>query len=366
MASLKLRLRLATLLFCSSMAGCSYFLTGPERVSRVDQLVANQDFGKAEALLNNIDARDAEFEALVVRRRALRPLIIQFEENTLRTVDALKKSDDWPEAEALIKDARRKLPRSAMLQMVEEQFYADRNARLEQLNREMNILLGEHLSAKDPLIQQASKIHPDGIANRWQLFKHKREREDLAKQLMSCGDQAIKESRLELAESCLKMASELTGDETLTEQLAELKQHYREKEQQVLGRAEAQREAEVAAKEARSVEQLADLKFRYRYLMDAGWLAAAREILTELEKRAPDDPEVVQWAPQLQALIDHRVEDQIVEGQALYSAGRLREALAVWREAEKLAPMNTVLKAHITRVERFIAKLERLDSEDGV
>src|SRR5690606_20152048 len=139
---------------------------------------------------------------------------------------------------------------------------------------------------------------------------------------------------------------------------------YREKERQAVAQDEAQREAEAQARQAHTVEQLADLKFRFQYLMDAGWLAAAREILSELQNRAPDDPEIMLWGPTLQALIDQRVADQTAEGQALYSAGRLREALAVWREAQKLAPEDTVLQAHITRVERFIAKLERLDNED--
>lgn len=367
MGGLQLPLRLSALvLFLTvTLAGCST-MSGPERIARVDQLVADQEYGKAETLLTDIDARDAEFEELVVRRRALRPLIVQFEERTLRKVESLKKTDDWPAAEAMIQDARGKLPRSATLQMVEEQFYADRSARLEQLNREMNILLAEHLSAKTPLVHQITQIHPGAIKSRWQSFRHHREREDLARQLLNCSDQALQESRFELAESCLKMAAELTDDEAIQSQLAALQQRHGEKQQQVQRRAEAQEEAEMAASEAHTVEQLEDLKFRYRYLMDAGWLAAAREILAELQNRAPDDPEVAEWTVLLQALIDTRVADQIAEGQALYSAGRLREALAVWRDAEKLAPNNTVLQAHITRVERFIAKLERLDSEDGV
>lgn len=360
---LRSSLRPGLLLLGLAVTGCTS-LSGPERLARVDKMVAQQEYAKAAALLSDIDARDAEFEALVVRRRALRPLIVQFEEGTLRKVEALKKSDDWPEAEALIKEARGKLPRSAMLQMVEEQFYADRNARLEQLSREMSLLLGEHLNAKSRLVEQAANVHPDGVKNRWRSFRHSREREQVARALVKCSHQALDEARHELAESCLKMADQLSEDEVVKAQLLALKERHHDKERQARAQGEAQRAAEADARQARTVEQLGELKLRYQYLMDTGWLAAAREVLDELQNRAPDDPEILLWGSKLQALIKQRVADQTAEGQALYSAGRLREALAVWREAQKLAPEDAVLQAHITRVERFIAKLERLDNDD--
>lgn len=366
MRRFQLSLRLSTILLLLATAGCSFLLSGPERLARVDQLIAQQEYARAEALLSGIDARDEEFEALVVRRRALRPLIAQFEETTLQKVEALKKSDQWPAAEALIKDARSKLPRSAMLRVMEEQFYADRKARLEQLDREMSLLLGQHLSAKAELVEQALQVHPDALGNRWQGFWHRREREQLARELLECGREALQDERYELAESCLKVAGPLTEDQAVKTQLAELAVLQREMEQQALAQDEARRQAEAEARRASTVEELAELKFRYQYLIDAGWLVAAREILAELQNRAPDDPEIVEWGPRLEAMISKRVAAQIAEGQALYSAGRLHEALAVWREAEKLAPEDAVLQAHITRVERFIAKLERLDSDAGI
>lgn len=356
-------IRMSVLLLGMTLAGCGN-LSGPERLTLVDQMVARQEYAKAAALLSDIDARDAQFEALVVRRRALRPLIAQFEESTHRKVEAFKDADDWPAAAEVIKEARDKLPRSATLKQIEKQFYADRSARLEQLDREMSLLLGAHLSAKSVLIEQAANVHPDAMKNRWRSYRHHREREQLARELMGCGYQALEERRYELAESCLKMASQLTEDENVKIRLLALEERHQEKERKTLARAQAQQEAETEARQAHTVEELTELKLRYQYLVDAGWLAAAREILAELQNRAPSDPEIMLWGAKLQALIKQRVADQTAEGQALYSAGRMREALAVWREAQKLAPEDSVLQAHITRAERFLAKLERLDNDE--
>lgn len=344
---------------------CTTLPTGPERLARVEQYVAQQEFAKAEKLLADIDARDPEFEALVVRRRALRPLIVQFEENTARQVSQLKDADDWTTAEMLLESALSKLPRSEALRATEEQFYTDRVARLEKIDREISLLRGEHLTAKTPLVHQAEDVHPKSLKTRWRTFRHGREAESLAEELVSCGEHALEESRYDLAESCLKMAATLTSDEETSAQLALLETRRAEEAAQAAARVKAQREAERAARLARKTDQVNELKTRYQSLVDAGWWAAAKGILEELRAQIPEDEEVLAWSEDLQAIMDKRVSASITEGQALYSKGQLHEALAVWREAAELDPDNPVLQAHIARVERFIAKLQRLNKDDA-
>lgn len=357
--------KVAALILAAVLSACSIVPMGPERVARVDELVARREFAKAEKLLADIDARDPAFEALVVRRRAIRPLIVQFEENTIERVDELKAADEWPGAEALLYRALQKLPTSEALQMAEERFYADRGERLEQIDREISLLRGEHLAAKAPLVEMAEEVHPKGIKTRWKAFVHGREAQQLAEDLARCGKHALEEGRYELAESCLKMASTLTDDDATSAQLVTLQRRRAEEQTQAIARAKAEREAEAAARSARKTEQVGQLKARYRDLAEAGWWAAAKEVLSELQAQAPKDADVVAWSQDLEKIVAQRVQANIEEGQALYSRGYLHEALAVWQDAAKLAPENPVLRAHISRVERFIAKLERLDKDDA-
>ncbi|MCW8196481.1 hypothetical protein F6455_16930 [Proteobacteria bacterium 005FR1] len=352
-------------IFAAILSGCSTMPTGPERIARVDELVATHEFAKAEALLADIDARDPAFEALVVRRRAIRPLIVRFEENIAERVDELKKADEWPEAEALLDQALEKLPDSEALRKTERRFYADRDERLDHIDREISLLRGEHLAAKAPLVEMAEEVHPRSIKTRWQAYLHGRETEQLAAELADCGELALEEARYDLAESCLKMAAALTEDESTANQLVALQQRRAREQAEAAARAKAEQQAEAAARIARKTEQVGQLKTRYRDLVDAGWWAAAKEVLSELQEKAPEDPDVVAWNEELQKVVSDRVEANIKEGQALYSRGRLHEALAVWQDAAKLAPENPVLQAHISRVERFIAKLERLNKDDA-
>lgn len=352
-------------LLAAMLSACSTMPTGPERVARIDELVAHREFAQAEALLADIDARDPAFEALVVRRRAIRPLIVQFEENISAQVAELKLADEWPQAEALIQQARDKLPESEALRKTERRFYADRDERLEQIDREVSLLRGEHLAAKAPLVDMAQEVHPRGMKTRWQAYLHDRETEKLAQELGRCGELALEESRYDLAESCLRMAVALTEDESTAKRLAALQQRGVEAQAETAARTKAEQQAEAAARVARKTEQVGQLKARYRDLVEAGWWAAAKEVLAELQEQVPDDPDVVTWTGEFQRVVADRVEANIKEGQALYSRGRLHEALAVWQDAAKLAPENPVLQAHISRVERFIAKLERLNKDDA-
>lgn len=364
-----MRLALSKLLvagiLASLLGACSTLPIGSERLALVEQLVAEQEFARAEKLLADIDARDPEFEALLVRRRAIRPLIRQFEENTIERVIRLKRADDWTAAEEVLEVAMGKLPDSDTLRNAEEQFYEDRIARLEQIDREISLLQGEHLAAKTPLVQRAEGIHPKGLKTRWRSFRHGREAEALADELLSCGEQALEDSRYQLAESCLRMAASLTSKESTSAQLARLETRREREEAQAAARAEAQREAEQAARLVRKTEQVNQLKARYRRLVDANWWVAAKEILTELSTQVPEDQTIIAWSEELQAIIDEQVAAGIQKGQALYSEGQLHRALAVWRQAAKLEPTNPVLQAHIARVERFIAKLQRLDNDDA-
>jgi acetolactate synthase regulatory subunit len=357
--------KIAALILVAALSACSTMPVGPERVARVDELVARREFAKAEALLANIDARDPAFEALVVRRRAIRPLVVQFEENTVARVAELKALDEWPRAETLLYEALQKLPDSEALQIAEQRFYADRGERLDQIDREISLLRGEHLAAKAPLVEMAEEVHPKGIKTRWKSFLHGREAQQLAEELARCGEHALEEARYELAESCLKMASTLTDDAATSAQLAALQQRRADEQAQAVARAEAEREAETAARTARKTEKVDQLKARYRDLVEAGWWAAAKEVLAELQAQTPKDPDVIAWSQDLEKVVADRVQANIEEGQSLYSRGYLHEALAVWQDAAKLAPENTVLQAHISRVERFIAKLERLNKDDA-
>ncbi|MEX1032192.1 MAG: tetratricopeptide repeat protein [Cellvibrionaceae bacterium] len=347
------------------ISACSSLSTGPERLVLVDQLLALEEFGEARQLLVETDSNDPEYEALRLRHDALEPLIVQFEENTVWRLRQLQEADEWSAAEALLDESLAKLPQSDALRVAETSFYSDRAARLAEIDRQITLLRGEHLAAKTALVQQVAQVHPRSLTARWQAFRHGREAESLARELADCGAEALEESQFELAESCLTMAASLTEDQSIADRLAILQDRRDQEEAQALARLDAERKAQQMSQRAQKAKHVNELKARYHQLLDAGWWQTAQDVLADLRAEVPRDSEVLAWSSELQIMIGQRVDVAIEQGQALYSGGQLQEALAVWREAAALDPDNPVLQAHIARVERFIAKLERLDPDEG-
>jgi len=343
------------------LAGCARMPTGSERVAMVDDLVMQQEFARAQKLLENLQAEDEAYAELRIRRRALRPLIAQYETNILRRAKTLQENDEWPAALELLEQASAKVPASEPLAAAKDEFFREREERLEKIGRQLDLFEAQHLADKSPLVEKRLAVNPESWRNRWRTFLHNVETERLAQDLVLCGERALKAEDFELAESCFTMVETLTDELDVTPHLAlleERREQARLERERLAAERERQRQAELAAR----VEQL---KSRYQQLIAAGWWVAARDTLQELQERAPDDDQVVLWRQELQQTITSRVDQAIRRGQSLYSRGHLREALVVWREAQELDPDNAELQSHIARVERFINKLNRLETADS-
>lgn len=348
------------------LTGCISAPVGKARVELVDQLVTEQEFSRIQELLNDIDVKDPEFEALGIRRRAIRPLIAQFEQHTIKQVAALQARDLWPQALDMLKDARNKLPDSKVLQQAEADFFQQRAARLNAIQQQISLLEGQGQNEKMPLVDKVVAIHPTSIRTRWQHFQHRRKNKILVHDLMICGNQALEQQRLELAEACFAMVRALSVDmdnlslQTNVEtRLAAVAKQRQLHEQQAEEIAQATMDKQRRERE----RQILELKAQYHDLAEAGWLVAAKQTLVQLRLLSPDDEELRQWAGVLQVKIDLEVEWGIRRGQALYSRGQLEEALDAWEHAAQLDPDNPVLQRHIARAERFIHKLERLNHD---
>ncbi len=353
------RLWLAILFSCLQFA-CVSVPTGKEKVELIDQLVSEHEFSKIKNLLENIDTRDSEFEALVIRRRAIRPLIVQFEQYTVRKASQLQQQDQWPQALALLNQSQQKLPDSEVLQQAEENFYQQRSARLDQIREQIDLLEGEKQLDKTPLVEKIVDIHPTGISSRWQSFQHQRKNKALASELMTCGDKALAGQKLDLAEACFSMVRALYPEFQVDQSLAEIAKT----RIQQANKAEEIAQLKADQEEKQRQQQISVLRDQYQYLAAAQWLVAAKQTLAELRVLAPGDSEVLKWAQELQTVIQTQVEEGIHRGQALYSHGKLEQALDAWESAAELDPDNPILQGHIARAERFLQKLQRLDNAE--
>lgn len=359
-------LKLVCLIAVLWLVGCAQFYQGPGgRLAQVEALVEQQDFIKAQKLLSDISVDDPDYQALVTRRRALGPLIEQYEFNRVRESERLRAEEKWPDALQVLDEALKKVPRSEALTSARAEFIAARGLRQAELQLELNVLLGRQLPVQTAILEKITALDPERLGNRWQMYTHQRQLEDLSDNLLDCGREAIASKNLTLANNCLASVPRLTADADKSKEGERLQALVVQKQQQ-----QALRERELAAQRAdklaqKRAQRLARLKDQYRDLVAAGWWVAARGKLARLHRLSPNDAEVKRWQVELQQQIDSRVSLVIKQGEALYSQGHLHEALRVWQQGAKLDPANRELQNHIARVERFLEKLDQLDTPEG-
>lgn len=337
------------------LSACSQLPTHIDRAALVDQWVSQQQYRRAEELLATISKSDPQFDALDRQRKALPSLIKQFEQQVLREVKSLAAQHQWVEAIAGLDSARQQVPGDSALHQANNTLLAERKAYLQALNLELDLLIASQLPARNAILEKMLSADPDSFWTRWKLHQQRRLGYELADVLLDCVDDAITEKNLEAANSCLEPVATVAKDDQ--RQRLSVSQQRLARELQRQPRQIAQQKAD-----AERVLQLQRLKQEYRDMIAAGWWLAAREKMNQLQVHSPEDNEVVKWQGELQQIIGTQVELGIQQGQALYSQGFLRQALEVWRNTAKLSPDNTVLQAHIQRAERFIEKLQRLES----
>jgi tetratricopeptide (TPR) repeat protein len=337
------------------LSACSQLPMHIDRVALVDGYVEQQQFRYADQLLQKLTKDDPQFTALDNQRRALPALIAQYEQQTLAQVKVLTSQHQWEQALSQLDSARAQLPEGGALEKARPLLLTERDAYLSQLNLELDLLLAQQLPARNAILEKILAADPDSFWTRWKLFQQRRLGYELADQLLDCVEESIEREDLGSADRCLQPIATV----------AKISQQTRlTTSQQRLAR-EIQRQPEQIALRQQAVDnrqQLKQLKREYRELLAAGWWTAAREKMTQLQVHTPSDTEVEKWLAELEQIVSTQVELGIQKGQALYSQGFLQQALTIWRDTARLSPENTTLQAHIQRAERFIEKLQRLES----
>jgi|GEM_PF-4394109 len=338
--------KLILLIYLSVAAGCATVWL-PYRLEQVEHLIAQQQYARAQGLLQNIDTQDPDYEALVRQRRALGPLTQQLEQSTIEQAQQLERQQRWESALSVIDDGLVRLPESEALQQARNDLLLARKSRIAALKNKYYLLQGRQLPAQAELLEQIVAADPENLRNRWQVYQLERQIEQVSTGLEQCGEEATAAGDHTLAQDCQQAAKKLAGEPVAAKETEPA--------------APTKLDETVIQVDKQAVKQL---KREYRDFVSAGWWLAAKGKLEELQEQAPKDHQVKKWSQWLQESIDKQVALGIKQGQALYSQGHLDQALEEWESAAALAPDNQELQGHIARVERFLANLGRLNGKE--
>ena len=282
----------------------------------------------------------------------------QFEQDVIRAAGELEQQERWHDAQRLLHDAARILPGSHALNRAQHKLAGRRQLREARVRMELEIHQGEQLLKDLTAYQHLQQLEGPGLLNWLELKNFNRKRRASARALQEDAHWAMEQKEYALAERALKTALALYGDDlpldpaeraNMETILAQTEQKLRPVKPRRPTRASP---AKVVKAPVAELQQA----------LNAGDLASAQQYLTELQQLSPPPRQLDALQQRFQSQLNSRVTGAIKRGNELYSQGKTKQALRVWREVAALAPENVELQSNIARAEKLLENLRALSA----
>ncbi|MCA0900598.1 tetratricopeptide repeat protein [Microbulbifer agarilyticus] len=297
--------------------------------------------------------------------RQLRRELHRFEREVLESASRLERKNEWYRAAQQLEGAIAVLPTSPVLTAAYGEFQERRKLRGERVRMEIAIHQGEQLLKDIDAYKRLQQLQGRDVLTWVELKNFNRKRRASAEELQKYAELALLRKDYGLAQSGLKVAKALYGDdlEQDKENKEQLEQSLTEANHQL--RKRNPRRTKVAARKPSPASAQPIPTAELEQTLDNGDLPSARQQLTELEQQAPDHPELQTLQARFDSMVSAQLESALQRGNELYSQGEIEQALAVWREAHTLAPENMELRGNISRAERVLENLRALSTPNG-
>lgn len=333
------------------LAGCapitaSMDLSPAEAVRRA---VERQDYGRAREILRRQEARG---EALLPRSQAVRVqrLAAALEQAMLLQAAGHLRRGEWAAAEAAYRRGLACCPDSRALSAARDRAREEQAARLQALHIRLLLARGRHLARLAGLYPQWLLLAPQDAAARREWASVQIQVGPMAQALTRLGARALAEDAPFLAVESLELARALAPGEAAERRLQAARAAREDRLQALQERRRAEAESQGRAR-------LAAL----RGALAAGELMGARRHLQALAADPPAGADLEALRADLERAVTARMESGLEAGRRHYLAGRIREALAVWRGLQRLRPGDAELAAHVRRAERALESLRALE-----
>lgn len=338
------------------LSGCAYFYQpGPGLDRQLNEWNRQQEYGQALDVLTRLSAEHPGDKRLKTQLVSLQRQANIYETTTLNAARKLEHEGNWRAAALAYRDALDKLPRSQRLLTAQAAFMQRRKAYIDTLETEIALKRARYLVSVLPLRERRNQVGSNDSDATQNLDETRHEAVALSHKLTSIGNTALAEKDYSRAGEAFSLAEQLYPSPAARAGRAKVTAHEKAVAEQRARRRAAEARAKRAALERRYTE-----KFERCYKAH-DWLCA-REALAAMGRDTPDAAGLPGLRHKLTTQIRTTVKQEMEKGRRLYSQGRIREALDTWLAAQKLAPDNPDLKAHITRARKVLAKLQELST----
>lgn len=328
-----------------------------DRPDDLGALLKNKEFDRARLLTGKYPSLDtAEIQTIITAQES------EFEGQVYDRARELESGQNLLGAVELLTDALQKLPRSTLLRALRADLEQQRVHQVRLNERDMLLVRAGFLLEQRELYQQQIKLQSPGFLQNREYTRQQAEAQKIAASLMDHADYALQQDDKVTARKCLELSVQLDTTDRATSQLADLQEQ--EREQATLP---STRQAVTDRQEKYIRDRTRDEKTETHQLLDAtrqaleeNDLQDAQATLARIPSSASKDSAVVAAQDSVDQVVNNRVKDLLMAGDAQYRAEEILPALKTWTEAMSLDPENPEVRKRIDRANKVLANLESL------
>lgn len=339
---------IALLVGCLTLTGCQ--LIAPQKMPQDARMTeALQEFSVAKQAL---EQSKADPDARQQMSSARQTLVV----TALQTAEQRQREGALYEALSVLDAALEQVPDSRALSTARETLEDERGLRLRINDCRIASARARYLADKSDLAQARAPLQAKDFLQDWQDRRETEELTQLATQLRDCGNFALNEQDLDLAEETLTVAARIGGPNFVAEEQLHLQQ---QKSPPKVTQVQPKQ------KPKRSAEQIAQQKLRRTRLalqsaITRGDLREARIDIAELRKLEGDSEQLLALDRSINTAITAYISDAHERANALYRDREIEQARDMWQRILELDPNDTQARANLERAERVLKKLEEL------
>lgn len=337
------------LLFLQSCAHLSGFDSGADRLERLNQYRADQDYGRALKLIADTPKEDPQAVEIEKLRKRVVTELRSYEKKTITSTLKQERKNEWPAAKQTYEEALQKSGSSKVLEEAQQAMLLRFQKKMDALAHEELIVTGEWLQKKLSLLQSLNSNDPENFGIRWRYSRTQNDAQETGNQLLHLGKKMLAEDYLAMARRIIPLAVKLSPGPAADAEMASLEKKLQER---ILKKKKDRKEI-FGKKDKEIIES-------YNKAMAYGELAEARRHLSKLTPDMRKSVAVELMQERLQKAINDYAQEELSVGNSFYRAGEYEQAIAAWQNIFELEPDNETMKRKLDRAFLIVEKLKSL------
>ena len=147
----------------------------------------------------------------------------QFIDKVIAEANKKVAAEQWQQALDVYTEAQKKLPDEKTLNEHKARLLDERDTQVQELRKNMLLRRARALVQYQAIYQKLEKLIPDDYSARYDINRYNSEKQEIAAELLECGDYALEEKDYSLAEECVDLSNQLTASQEKQKSLAAIR-----------------------------------------------------------------------------------------------------------------------------------------------